>query len=66
MRYSYDWVAVLLGAILIVSSDVGRFVQDHTALYTNVVVGIVLMVWPLVSYLGREGVEGNGRRQSPA
>ena len=44
LRYSYDWVAVLVGAILIVSPDVGRFVQGRAALSTNVVAGIVLLV----------------------
>ncbi len=50
MRYGY-WIDAILGLVLIVSPYVGKFAQDHTALYTDVVVGILLVVWAIISYL---------------
>ncbi len=64
MRYGY-WVDVVLGLILIVSPYVGKFTQDHTALYTDVVVGILLVLWGIVSYLN-PGQRMEGMRHSHA
>ncbi len=50
MRYGY-WINAVLGLVLIVSPYVGKFTQDHTALYTNVVLGILLVLWSIVGYL---------------
>ena len=50
MRYGY-WIDAILGLILIVAPYVGKFAQDHTALYTDVGVGALLVLWALVSYL---------------
>jgi len=64
MRYGY-WIDAILGLILIVSPYVGKFAQDHTALYVNVVVGILLVVWAIVSCLN-PGQKMEGMRHSHA
>ena len=51
MRYGY-WIDVILGLILIGAPYAANFAQDHHAFYTDVVVGILLVVWGIVSYLG--------------
>lgn len=50
MRYGYWWIEALLGVILIVAPFVERFTELRAALYTDVIVGIVLLVWALVGY----------------
>jgi hypothetical protein len=64
MRYGY-WIDAILGLVLIVSPYVGKFAQDHTALYVNVAVGILLVVWAIVSYLN-PGQKMEGMRHSHA
>ena len=56
MRYGYWWIEALLGVVLIVAPVVGRFTGLHPASYTDVIVGILLLVWDLVgySYLGEK------------
>lgn len=65
MRYGY-WIDALLGMILIVSPYLGRFAQDHTALYTNVVLGILLVAWAIVSFLISGDVKAGAERHSHA
>jgi len=50
MRYGYWWIEALLGVILIVAPFVERFTELRAALYTDVIVGILLLVWALVGY----------------
>jgi SPW repeat-containing protein len=56
MRYGYWWIEALLGVVLIVAPFVGKFTALHPASYTDVIVGILLLVWALVgySYLGEK------------
>ncbi len=58
MRYGY-WIDLILGVILIVSPYVGNFTQDHPALYTTIVVGVLLALWGIVNYvrLGGAGAQ---------
>jgi hypothetical protein len=49
MRYGY-WIDAILGLVLIVSPYVGRFTQDHTAFYADMAVGMLLVLWAIVSY----------------
>ena len=57
MRYGYWWIEALLGAVLIAAPFVGKFTGLHPASYTDVVIGVLLMVWALVGYrfLGESG-----------
>ncbi len=59
MRYGYWWIEALLGVVLIVAPFVGKFTAMHPASYTDLVVGILLLVWALVgySYLGEKPSE---------
>jgi len=54
MRYGYWWIEALLGAVLIVAPFAGKFTGLRSASYTDVIVGILVLVWALVgySYLG--------------
>jgi drug/metabolite transporter (DMT)-like permease len=56
MRYGYWWIEALLGVILIVAPFVGKFTALHPASYTDLIVGVLLVVWALVgySYLGEK------------
>lgn len=50
MRYGYWWIEALLGVALIVAPFAGKFTELHTASYTDVIVGALLLVWALVGY----------------
>ncbi len=50
MRYGYWWIEALLGIVLIIAPFVGKFAAFHKASYTDVVVGILLVVWALIGY----------------
>ena len=50
MRYGYWWIEALLGVVLIVAPFAGRFTELHPASYTDVIVGVLLVVWSLVGY----------------
>lgn len=50
MRYGYWWIEALLGAALIGAPFVGKFTAFHPASYTDVVIGVLLVVWALVGY----------------
>ncbi len=65
MRYGYWWIEGLLGAALIVAPFVGRFTELHPASYTDVVIGVLLVVWALVGYRFL-GEKGSGLRTSRA
>lgn len=57
MRYGYWWIEALLGAALIVAPFVEKFAQLRAATYTDVILGILLVVWAVVGYwsLGETG-----------
>ncbi len=63
MRYGYWWIEALLGVVLIIAPFVGKFTVLRTATYTDVVAGVLLLVWALVGYwyLG----DMNGREAHP-
>ncbi len=50
MRNGYWWVEALLGLFLIVAPFVWRFTEFRAATYTDVVLGILVIVWALVGY----------------
>jgi hypothetical protein len=50
MQYGYWWIEALLGVVLILAPFVGKFTGMHPASYTDVIVGILLLVWALVGY----------------
>jgi len=50
MRYGYWWIEALLGVVLIVAPFAGKFMELHPASYTDVIVGVLLVVWALVGY----------------
>jgi hypothetical protein len=57
MRYGYWWIEALLGVVLIAAPYVAHFTALRAALYTDVIVGAVLVIWALVGYLtlGEDG-----------
>lgn len=50
MRYGYWWIEGLLGVVLIVAPFVGKFTELHPASYTDVIIGVLLVVWAIVGY----------------
>ena len=50
MRHGYWWMEALFGVVLIVAPFVGKFTMLHPASYTDVVIGVLLVVWALVGY----------------
>ncbi len=61
MRYGYWWIEALLGVVLIGAPFVGKFTALHPASYTDVVIGVLLVVWALVGYWLLGGVGSEGR-----
>ena len=64
MRYSVWWKEALLGVVLIVAPFVGRFSSIHPASYTDVIVGVLLVVLALASlqFLGETDPETHASR----
>ncbi len=54
MRYWY-WIQGLLGVALILSPYVGRFAADRPALYTDVIIGVLLVIVALAGFLTAAG-----------
>lgn len=50
MRNGYWWVEALLGLLLIVAPFFWRFTEFRAATYTDVILGILVIVWALVGY----------------
>jgi hypothetical protein len=50
MRYTYWWIEALIGALLIVAPFAEKFAQVKGPTYTDVIAGILLVVWALVGY----------------
>jgi len=64
MRYGYWWIEGLLGVVLILAPFVGRFSSIHPASYTDVIVGILLVVLAIASMqiLGKTDSEMHASR----
>jgi hypothetical protein len=65
MRYGYWWIEGLLGVALVAAPFAGKFTMLHLEAYTDVIVGILLVVWALVGYWFL-GEPGSGMRPSRA
>jgi hypothetical protein len=65
MPNGYWGIEALLGVALIVAPFVGKFTAFHPASYTDVVVGVLLVVWALVGYWSL-GETDSGMRGSRA
>lgn len=50
MRNGYWWIEALVGAFLILAPFAEKFAQVKAPTYTDVIAGIVLVVWALVGY----------------
>jgi zinc transporter ZupT len=63
MRHGYWWIEALLGVVLIIAPFLGEYTELRTATYTDVIAGVLLLVWALVGYwyLG----DMNGRAAQP-
>ncbi len=48
MRHGYWWIEATIGVLLILAPFIERFTQVRPALYTDVVLGIVLWIWAAV------------------
>ncbi len=66
MQYGYLWIEALLGVVLILAPFVGKFAQLRSATYTDVILGILLLVWAVVGYWSLGEVESQGARHSRA
>jgi hypothetical protein len=49
------WIQGLLGVVLILSPYIGRFADDRPALYTDVIVGVLLVIVALAGFLSTAG-----------
>ena len=65
MRYGY-WINGILGVLLIAAPYMGNFAGDHPAAYTDVAVGLLLLVWAVVSYLSPGSLGAQRGHQSHA
>jgi hypothetical protein len=50
MRNGYWWVEALLGLLLIAAPFLWRFTPLRVATYTDVILGVVVIVWAVVGY----------------
>jgi hypothetical protein len=50
MRYGYWWIEALVGVYLILAPFAEKFAQVKAPTYTDVIAGILLVVWALVGY----------------
>jgi hypothetical protein len=66
MRYGYWWIEGLLGVALVAAPFVGKFTMLHREAYTDVIAGILLVVWALVGYWYVGGVKSQGVRPTHA
>lgn len=66
MRYGYWWIEALLGALLIIAPFVEKFSELKAATYTDVVLGIVVLIWALVGYRSMGEMKTQGVRTTHA
>jgi SPW repeat len=50
MRNGYWWIEALLGLLLIAAPFLWHFTELRAATYTDVILGILVIVWALVGY----------------
>ncbi len=50
MRRAYWLIEALIGALLVVAPFVEQFTHQHPALFTDVLLGIVVMFWAAAGY----------------
>ena len=60
MRYGYWWILGLLGVLLIMAPFVEKFSELKAATYTDVGLGILVLMWALVGYWYMGEVESRG------
>jgi hypothetical protein len=66
MRYGSWWIEALLGALLIIAPFVEKFSELKAATYTDVVLGIVVLIWALVGYRSMGEMKTQGVRTTHA
>jgi thiol:disulfide interchange protein len=66
MRYGYWWIQALLGALLIIAPFVEKFTEIRTATFTDVILGIVVVIWALVGYWSMAEMKPQGVRSTHA
>ena len=63
MGSKYGWMEIVLGVVLILAPFVGRFSAVHPASYTDVIVGVLLVLLALfgmkVASEGGSGMHGD-------
>ena len=64
--YGYWWIEALLGVALVVAPFVGKFTELQPASYTDVIVGVLLVVWALVGYVYMGDMKTRGARSPHA
>ncbi len=65
MRYGY-WFDALMGLILVTVPLVGALAREPRVLYVDLVVGLSLLAWAIISYLNPGIQETPGKRASHA
>ncbi len=50
MRSAYWLIEALIGTLLLIAPFVEGFTQQHAALFTDVILGIVVMFWAEVGH----------------
>ncbi len=58
MRYGYWWIEALAGVYLIIAPYLEHFASQEAALYTDVLLGIALVIWALVGFYWHTSEEG--------
>jgi uncharacterized membrane protein len=66
MRYGYWWIQGLLGALMILAPFVEKFSDLKAPTYTDVVLGIVVVIWALVGYWSMGEIKTQGVRTTHA
>ncbi len=66
MRYGYWWIEGLLGTLMIIAPFVGKFSKLKAATYTDVLLGIVVVIWALVGYWSFGEMKTQGVRTTHA
>ena len=66
MRYGYWWIQGLLGVLLVIAPFLEKFTEVRAATYTDVILGIVVMIWALVGYWYTGELESRGVRTTRA
>ncbi len=65
MRYAY-WFDAIMGLILVTVPLVGALVREPRVLYVDVVVGLSLLAWAIITCLNPGIQDTSGKRASHA